>query len=198
MLVRSLKSKFSLAKNAKVLTNQVPVRIDPQIPQAYQGVQFSKERLVDFGELPIGEIPKELQSSPHFQQTLLNNSAQILSEKYSGLGNTVSIFLRGGSRYETLKQSGSARILTNLFFRGTNGKSKTELQNALSNLGGRVCVTFERDLIGITLRVEKEDVAQAVNLLCEMVFETPLNEETFQAEKQIAQNQAREISRDQY
>lgn len=44
-------------------------------PSEMVGTQFSKEKLVEFGELPIGEIPEDLKTSPVFKQTTLNNKA---------------------------------------------------------------------------------------------------------------------------
>lgn len=57
---------------------------------------------MDFGELPVGEIPTELKSSPSFQQTKLENGVLVLTEEYKGLGTSVSLLIRGGSRFETL------------------------------------------------------------------------------------------------
>ena len=67
--------------------------------------------------------------------------------------------------------------MTNLFLRGTKNKTKAQLEESLANLGAQVEVTFEREIIGLTLHTIKNDVQTALNLLCEMVFETNLQEE---------------------
>ena len=46
--------------------------------------QFSKEKLVDFGELPRGEIPDALKVNPKFDHVVLENNAQIGLEHYAG------------------------------------------------------------------------------------------------------------------
>lgn len=76
--------------------------------------------------------------------------------------------------------------MTNLFLRGTKSKSKAQLEEALANIGAQLEVTFEREIIGLTLNVEKQDATSAAALLCEMVFESTLHEETFQHEKHLA------------
>lgn len=45
-------------------------------------MQFSKERLVDFGELPRGEIPTALHSNPVSGVTTLDNGVQVGTEVY--------------------------------------------------------------------------------------------------------------------
>ena len=83
MLVKSLNRKTGLLKKSCRLFSQVPVERQPTPPTVQKGEQFSKKRLVEFGELPFGEIPNELQESPVFHQTTLNNKAVILTEKYT-------------------------------------------------------------------------------------------------------------------
>lgn len=40
--------------------SQVPQRQSIDTPTIHKGVQFSKEKLIEFGELPFGQIPEAL------------------------------------------------------------------------------------------------------------------------------------------
>lgn len=46
------------------------------------------------------------------------------------------------------------------------------MENNLAQLGANIEVTCERELIGVTLTVAKEDVNRAIDLLGEMMFDT--------------------------
>lgn len=61
--------------------------------------------------------------------------------------------------------------------RGTEKKNKKQLEDAIANLGGQLNITFERDIIGLSLNVSKTDVVEGVKLLCEMVFERNITQE---------------------
>ena len=57
--------------------------------------QFSKENLLDFGDLPRGEIPTALQVDPKFEHVKLNNGAQIGFEHFDGhhTGKSFKLYL---------------------------------------------------------------------------------------------------------
>jgi processing peptidase subunit beta len=161
-------------------------------------VQFGKQNLIDWGELPRGEIPGQLATSPVGQLTRLENGVGVATEVYGTDVSVVSVFIKAGSRYETIESSGSARMLTHLFLRGTKNKSRGQIESALNEMGTKVEVSYERELIGLTMRVCSEDSDRAVDLLCEMVAEVNLNETQLEAEKEAVENASRELCRDQY
>lgn len=72
------------------------------------------------------------------------------------------------------------------------------MEKALSQLGASVEVTCEREVIGVTLTVAKDDVSNAINLLGEMVLDTHITQQAVDAEKDNVRDMAREVSRDQH
>jgi processing peptidase subunit beta len=83
--------------------------------------------LRDFGELPVGEVPDALKVSPKFEAFKLDNKVRVGVEYYHGDSCCVSLFVKAGSRYETLQSSGSARVMVNLMTKGTSKMNKKEL-----------------------------------------------------------------------
>jgi processing peptidase subunit beta len=83
--------------------------------------------LRDFGELPVGEVPDALKVSPKFEAFKLENKVKVGVEYYHGDTCCVSLFIKAGSRYETLQSSGSARVMVNLMTKGTSKMTKEEL-----------------------------------------------------------------------
>lgn len=55
-----------------------------QAPAQRDRLQFSKSRLVDFGELPHGEIPTALQFSRPTTTNKLENKVTVVTEQWQG------------------------------------------------------------------------------------------------------------------
>ena len=198
MLSKKIFNNLKIMKNIRRLQSGLPEKSQDRSPVMHQGIQFSKEHLVDFGELPTGEIPSQLKQSPKNQLTQLTNNSRVFTEVYNTNSASVSVFINGGSRWETLETSGVSQLLTNLFLRGTNNKSRKQLEENIQNLGGQLEVTLEREIIGLTMKVDNKNVGNAVDLLCEMVMEVNLNQEQIDAEKENVLNLATETARDQH
>ena len=199
MLARRLTRHLSSKKSSsRLFSTQVAPTTNETGLGNLRGVQFGRQNLIDWGELPRGEIPVQLATAPVSQVTRLENGVNVATEIYGTEAGVVSVFIKAGSRYETIESSGSARMLTHLFLRGTKNKSRGQIEAALNEMGTKVEVSFERELIGLTLRVCKEDADRAVDLLCEMVAEVNLNDTQLEAEKEAVENSSRELCRDQY
>lgn len=183
---------------ARAQSNNVPQKNTGQTPARLVGMQFGKQELVDFGELPRGRIPAELQQAPAHKLSRLENHVSVASEVYASELATVSVFVRAGSRYEDIATSGSARMLAHLFFRGSAGKSRADIERTCEDLGAEPQLTYERELIGLSLRVAKEDVPRAVDLLCEMVAEVAVDDNAIEAEKENVINASLDLCRDQW
>lgn len=199
MLTRRIFKHAKLSKQvARLKSEQVPQKSSGQTPAKLVGMQFGKQELVDFGELPRGKIPVQLQYAPEHKLSKLENNVSIITENYPGDHAVVSIFLKAGSRYEDIGTSGSARMLTHLFLRGTNNRSRQDIERLLEEMGTKVELTFERELVGLSVSVAKEDVARAVDLLTEMVVEVKLDDNQIEAEKEAVINASNDVSRDQW
>lgn len=199
MLTSKLTKHLPLLKRPLRLFSTIPApQQQTTTPASLRGVQFGKQNLVDFGELPRGEIPEELKATPKSSLTHLDNNASVVTEQYGSETSVVSVFLKAGSRYETIDSSGAARMLTHLFLRKTSQKSRNQIEAVFNELGALPEVTCERELIGLTVRVCNNDVKRAVDFLCELVAEVEVEENQLEAEKEAVENVSREVSRDQY
>ena len=157
------------------------------------GNQFSKYRLKDFGELPRGEIPRELEYVPRSHLEKLSNGAKIYCEEYPTGTTVTSLYLRAGSRFETQDSLGVAHVLWNLSLKGNLALGPT-----LERLGANVQLSIDRDIIGYHVECLPENAAAALTVLCQAVLTPNLGESLLQAEKhQVFQN-ILNVSRDQH
>lgn len=155
------------------------------------GNQYSKYRLKDFGELPRGEIPRELDFVPASNLVELSNGSRLFTEEYPSSTTVVSLFVRAGSRYETQESMGAAHMLWNLAV-------KNEKTAQLGGFGARLQVSAEREFVGYHVEVLPENASSALEILCELVLAPKLDAKTLQNEKsQVFQNIV-DVSRDQH
>ena len=99
-------------------------------------MQFSKAPIMNnFGELEFGEIPEPLKYDRPFEMTTLSNGIRVCSESWPTPISSVGIFVKAGSRNETLDTSGSAHFLEHLHFKGTTNRSRLQLELGVENLG---------------------------------------------------------------
>ena len=182
----------------RLKSEQVPQPTTNHSPAKLVGMQFGKQELIDFGELPRGKIPIQLQNDFEHKLSKLENNVSVITEFYPGEQAVVSIFLKAGSRYETIESSGSARMLSHLFLRGTNNRSRTDIEKILEEMGTNVQLTFEREIIGLTVKVDKADAARAVDLLTELVVEVKIDDNQIEAEKEAVIRTSLDLCRDQW
>lgn len=60
MFLRPFQKNSGILRKSCMRFSQVPQRQSMDTPTIHKGVQFSKEKLIEFGELPFGQIPEAL------------------------------------------------------------------------------------------------------------------------------------------
>jgi processing peptidase subunit beta len=148
--------------------------------------QFSKAPIMDnFGELKFGEIPEPLKYVRPFSQTTLSNGIRVCTEKSSSPLAAVGVFVKAGSRNETLETSGVAFMLERLLLKGTGNRTGSNLISEIENMGGVYEAQTKREISSHTMKVFKDDAGKAVEILADMISNPLLNESAFEAEKEV-------------
>lgn len=162
------------------------------------GSQFSKHRLVDFGELPRGEIPKELEVAPYSKLNTLPNGAKVYLEEYPGTNSTVSLYVKAGSRYETIESSGSSHLLWRALLAGNGEKSQADIELEFARIGAKLQVTADREWLGFHATVDGEFAVDAAQLLCGHILSEKISDQAVESQKQTLLHNIFNVSRDQH
>lgn len=148
--------------------------------------QFSKAPIMEnFGELRHGEIPEPLKYVRPFNQTTTSNGIRVCTESFDSPLAAVGVYVKAGSRQENLATNGSAFMLERLLLRGTENRTGSELQTEIENMGAEYEARTRREVTSHTMKVFKGDVRKAVELLADMVTTPLLNENAFEAEREV-------------
>jgi len=161
-----LNNNFSTSTAGKDISSQ---NVDKAITRG-QRLQFSKKRLTDFGELPLGEIPDALKYDREFNLTKLNNGVRVATEKLDSNLATISVIVKAGSRQETIETSGVTHFIEHLNFKGTKSRSKDQLETDIENIGGQLKAETGRETTTYTITVFKNDVPKAVEILGDVIL----------------------------
>lgn len=159
---------------------------DYSIQPTQEMKQFSKAPIMEnYGELKFGEIPEPLKYVRPFQQTTLSNGIRVCTEPFKTPLAAVGVFIKAGSRNESLETSGVAFMLERLLLRGTENRTDTELVQQIEDLGAQYEGRTKREITSHTLKVFKGDVRKAVEILGDIICNPLLNDNAFEAEREV-------------
>jgi len=96
--LRTLQTLRACFSQVTKTSSSAPVRRDR--------LQFSKERLVDFGELPHGEIPEALRALRPTEVQKLSNEIRVGTETYIG-GQPAYLFINSALRCLSKPEAGN-------------------------------------------------------------------------------------------
>lgn len=148
--------------------------------------QFSKAPIMEnFGELKYGEIPEPLKYVRPYNQTTLSNGIRVCTETFKSPLAAVGVFIAAGSRNESLETNGAAFMLERLLLRGTENRTGNDLVDEIEKMGATYEGRTKREISSHTLKVFKNDVSKAVEILGDMVCNPLLNDNAFEAEREV-------------
>lgn len=148
--------------------------------------QFSKAPIMEnYGELKHGEIPEPLKYVRPFEQTSTSNGIRVATEAFDSPLASVGVFIKAGSRNETLETNGTAFMLERLLLRGTENRTGSELLTEIENMGAEYEARTRREITSHTIKSFKGDVGRSIELLADMITTPLLNENAFEAEREV-------------
>ncbi|EGR31604.1 mitochondrial processing peptidase beta, putative [Ichthyophthirius multifiliis] len=114
----------------------------------------------------------------------LSNGVRVAVEPSTAVGlASVSVCVKAGTRQETLQTSGVCQFLKKLNLRGTQKRSREQIENELSNFGGNLNVKIGRETTVYTLSFQSSQMEQAVDFLGDILQNSVYNKSQIEAEK---------------
>ncbi len=133
-------------------------------------------------------IPSRDVRTTHLENDLLVISERVPNAKYVGLG----VYVKAGSRFEELNESGVTYLLQNIAFHGTKHKTAKTIEKNIEKLGGEVRTISERDYCAYTARVGGSDLEKGLDLLTELSLHPQITKTGFATETKRALEELRE------
>jgi len=106
--------------------------------------------------------------------TTLQNGVRVVTKEASGEAMSVGVFLNAGSRDETKDTAGACHLIEELAFTGTKKRPKVQLESEVESMGGLLNMTCGREQTSYMLSSCSKDLAQAVDVLADLVTSPPV------------------------
>lgn len=114
-------------------------------------------------------------------RSVLLNGVTVWTERVPrSQGAAVGLWIRGGSRYEDLKEAGATHMLQRIALWGTEKRSAVQVGNAIEKLGGDVEYHTARDHAGWLSR--SKDWKGALDLIADLTLHPAITKEAIDAE----------------
>jgi len=120
------------------------------------------------------------------QITTLPNGMRIVTDHVSTV-DTVSlgVFVRVGSRYETLAQNGTAHFLEHMAFKGTKRRRAVDIAQEIENVGGYLNAYTSREATAYYARILKDDIGLVVDILADILQNSTFDPTEFNREREV-------------
>lgn len=183
---KTLRTRFVNFAKRSFAKDLEEIRGDYSIKPTKEVLQFSKAPILDnYGELEYGEIPEPLKYVAPYNQTTVSNGIRVCTEKFDSELAAVGVFIRAGSRDETLDTSGTAFMLERLLAKGTESRTATDFRSEVETMGAIYEGRTRREVSSHTIKSFKADLPKAVEILGDLITAPLLDENAFEAEREV-------------
>jgi len=118
--------------------------------------------------------------------TILDNGMTVLTDDMPHLESaSLGIWVKAGSRSETLAEHGISHVLEHMAFKGTPTRSAREIAEAIENVGGDLNAATSIEHTGYFARVLKEDVRLAGDILSDILQNSLFDRRELDREQQV-------------
>ncbi len=137
-------------------------------------------------------------SANNFQETTLPDGLRVLTEHHPHVESaTLGLWIRAGSIYENQREQGLSHVLEHMVFKGTQrgqkSRSMAQIAAQMDVLGGGMNAFTEREFVCFHVKVLKDDIKPALELLCEFAAHPKLDEDLLEIEKGVILEEIRAV-----
>jgi predicted Zn-dependent peptidase len=120
------------------------------------------------------------------QRTELKNGLVIASEKMPHVRSvSFGVFLRSGSRHESIAQHGLTHFIEHALFKGTRKRSTAQIAEEADALGGNLDAFTGREMVGFYNKVLDEHLPRAFELIADLVTSPAFNPGELEKERNV-------------
>jgi predicted Zn-dependent peptidase len=120
------------------------------------------------------------------QKTILPNGLTILSLAKADVASVaIEIWVKVGSRYESLDLNGIAHFIEHMNFKGTSRRSAKQIAEEFDAIGGYLNAYTSKEHTVYSAKVLTEFFPLAIDMLADIIFHSKYDEEDIEKEKNV-------------
>ncbi len=129
---------------------------------------------------------ENLKEIENVRKTTLSNGLRIVTENISSVKSiSVGIWVKTGSRNETVKQAGITHFLEHMLFKGTDTRSAYDIALSMEAVGGFLNAFTSSEYTCYYARCVDTQIDRALDVLSDMVLNPSFPEEEVEKEKKV-------------
>lgn len=115
-----------------------------------------------------------------------SNGVRIVLESMPAVRSvTIGIWVKTGSRNETIDNNGISHFLEHMFFKGTKTRNAQDIAEAFDSIGGQINAFTSKEYTCFYAKVLDTHKEFALEVLADMFFESTFDEEEMEREKKV-------------
>ncbi|RYE07898.1 MAG: insulinase family protein [Hyphomicrobiales bacterium] len=120
------------------------------------------------------------------RSTTLDNGVTVITDDMPHLESaSLGIWVKAGSRSETLPEHGISHVLEHMAFKGTKTRTSLQIAEAIEDVGGDLNAATSVEHTGYFARVLKEDVPLAADILSDILQNSLFEQNELDREQQV-------------
>jgi predicted Zn-dependent peptidase len=129
-----------------------------------------------------------------FQKTRLANGLRVVSEKMDGVRSvSIGVWIESGSRHESRARNGISHLVEHMLFKGTRSRTTYAIAVSLERFGGHLNAFTEREFTCVYAVVLDENLADAVEVIADVVQHPLFNSKDLENEKSIVSEEIKNV-----
>ncbi|KAK8811755.1 hypothetical protein WA538_000540, partial [Blastocystis sp. DL] len=144
------------------------------------------------------QIPGYLLNIPATEVTTLPNGVRVASQGGYGQTSSVGIFIDTGSRYETKEKNGVAHYVEHLSFKGTQRRSRVDIEKEIENMGAHLNAYTSREQTVYYSRCFNKDLGQTMDILSDILLHSKFDTAAVNNERRTILLEADDVFQNKY
>lgn len=121
-----------------------------------------------------------------YKRHTLNNGLKIITENIPYVKSiTIGVWIKTGSKYESLNNNGVAHFIEHMIFKGTTSKSAKEIADLVDGVGGQINAFTSKEYTCYYIKVLDSHLDLAIDLLSDMLFNSVFDEQEINKERSV-------------
>lgn len=115
-----------------------------------------------------------------------SNGMRIVLEEITTVRSiTIGIWVKTGSRNETLEQNGISHFIEHMLFKGTKNRTSLEIAEAFDGIGGEINAFTSKEYTCFYAKVLDTHKELAIDILSDMLLHSTFEETEIEREKKV-------------
>jgi len=143
-------------------------------------------------------IPDAFSYSRPITQTHTSNGIQIVSESWDTPIISIGVGIKAGSSHETRETSGVAHFLEHITLRGTEKRTRSQLEQSVENIGAHLNASTTREYTLFHMLTTQQNLQFAIEVLGDCLLNVKVDDAAIDQERSTILSEQQEVGTNEF